>query len=136
MKRYHDTLLVPLALLLAPYLIVAWSWGPAVPLPSRSTPAQGDGQPLRHPEFDRADESPRMHAIDPEEARQRMLLYVELHRPPMQKREAVLPNPSDGRELVDRFLVSGAGATWDNAVSQVTGHLPPPLRSQWVGRPV
>ena len=70
-----------------------------------------------------------MHAIDPVEARQRMLLYVELHRPPMQQREAVLPNPSDGRESVDRCLAAGSAAHWDNALSHVTNHLRPPLRS-------
>lgn len=134
MKRYHDNLIVPLALFLAPYLMLAWSWGPAGP--SRLTAARVDGQLFLHPEFDRADGSPIMHAIDPVEARQRMLLYVELHRPPMQQREAVLPKPSDGRELVDRYLAAGAVAHWDNAVSHVMNHSRPPLRSQWVGRPV
>ena len=127
MKRYHDNFIMPLALLLAPYLVVAWSWGPAVP--ARLTQARVDGQPRQHLEFDRADGPPLMHAIDPVEARQRMLLYVELHRPPMQQREAVPPNPSDGRELVDRYLAAGSAAHWDNAVSHVTNHLRPPLRS-------
>ncbi len=127
MKRYHNNLIVPLTLFLAPYLIVAWSWRPAEP--SRLTPARVDGQPLPHPEFDRADGSPLMHAIDPVEARQRMLLYAELHRPPMHQREAVLSNPSDGRELVDRYLAAEAAAHRDNAASHVTNHLRPPLRS-------
>lgn len=126
MKRYHENLIVPLALLLAPYLIVAWSWGPAVPF--QLAPAKVDGKVLWHPEFQGADGSPFIHAIDPVEARQRMLLYVELHRPPMHQREAVLPNPSDGRELVDRYVAAGVAAHKDKAVSHVTNHLRPPLR--------
>ena len=132
MRRYHDNMIVALALFLAPYLIVAWTWWPTGP--ARLTPVRVDGQPLRHLEFDRADASPVMHAIDPLEARQRMRLYTEHHRPPMHEREAVFANPSDGRELVDRYVTSGAAAHWNSAESHKINQLRAPLHSQSGGR--
>jgi hypothetical protein len=106
MKRYHRSLIALLTLFLVLDLVVARSSASAELV--RLGPGNTEGLLDRRPEVDWVDRMPVIRALDPEEARRRMQFPADSDRPIVHEREAVLPDPSNGRELVNRYVVTGS----------------------------
>jgi len=113
MNRSHWNLVAYLTLFLVLYLVVARSSESAEPV--RSAPVIPGGPLDWRPEGDGVGQMPVLSAIDPEEARRLTHFPADSDRPAVREREAVLPNPSNGRELVDRVVAQDT-QEWQIAV--------------------
>lgn len=88
--------------LLAPCLNVAPSSASAATISLGQ--AMAGGLPERRPEVDLPPGWPVLRALDPEEAARQTPIPDKMDRPVVRDHEAVLPNPTNGRELVDGVL--------------------------------
>jgi hypothetical protein len=111
MKRYRWGSIA----LLTPFLVlvldraVARSSAPAAPV--RTEPGNTPGRLGRRPGADRIDRLPIIRALTPEDVlrQKEAAARSRLFRPVVPEREAILPDPSDGRELVNRYVATGSG---------------------------
>ncbi|HEV3029978.1 MAG TPA: hypothetical protein VG457_20530 [Planctomycetota bacterium] len=108
MRRHRWCLIALLTLLPVPDRVVAWSSAPAAPV--RPVPGNTPGRLGRRPEADWIDRLPIIRALTPEDVQRQKeaAARARLVRPVVPEREAVLPDPSDGRELVDRYVAAGS----------------------------
>jgi hypothetical protein len=98
MKGYVGSFIAFLSNLLGLYVMISWS--SALAAPANLGPSNSETALDRPPEDDPMDRVPVMSALDPQEARRRPTSV----QPAVWNREAVLSDPWNGRELIDRVV--------------------------------
>jgi hypothetical protein len=109
MKRYRWGSIALLTLFLVLDRAVARSSAPTAPV--QSDPGNTPGRLVRRPGADSIDRLPIIRALTPEDLWRRKVAAAgsRLFRPVVLEREANLTDPSDGRELVNRYVATGSG---------------------------